>query len=53
MDTNLTGMENRTWMSMNSDNGSFPNILDYLAIYLPYTILSAIGVLVGMIGNVF
>ena len=48
MTNNLSEFENQT-----SNIGGFPYILGYLAIFLPYSILSLIGVIIGITGNDF
>lgn len=31
--------------------GGFPYILDYLSVYLPYTVISGTSAILGLIGN--
>lgn len=45
------GLENQT-VSGNLSIGGLPYILNYLGIFLPYSILSFIGIFVGVIGNI-
>lgn len=46
MSTNISTAINTT----DADIGGIPYILNYLSIYLPYSILSLIGVIVGLAG---
>lgn len=44
-------ISNESSISSNDENiGGLPFILKYLNIYIPYSVISAIGVVVGVIG---
>lgn len=47
---NLTGLENQT-MNGDSNIGGLPYILNYLGLFLPYSIFSFIGVIIGLTGK--
>lgn len=46
----MSDLLNSSKIVKNENIGGFPFIMDYLNIYIPYSVLSAIGVIVGVIG---
>lgn len=49
---NITTYNETLFNSTGKPNiGGFPYLLDYLAIYIPYTILSFFGVVFGLTGS--